>query len=351
MAAQWFCQIAGAEIGPLSSQQIKTMVANGRLLPSDAMRQGASGPWFPAARVKGLFPPGQAPGGTPAAVPASPARKNGHALPVARKTPRPRQRPMRGKKAPGGQGRAVRAARPIVVPAGQPKQPRQAAPAKASAVDELFPKELAGGIPVPEKAINFDKFAIDTTPVKVTGRKSSRVGGMSKEQYKKMMRIMAAVIGGALSALHRLDHDLLPEIRQACGRRRTRPPRPRSRKSPNPPTPSSISRPRPTPMARRPRTRSPRQTRARAPRRTRARAPSRRSAWRRPRSAARPRNRPPPRSPPRTPLPRRRARRRGRRPRNPATPTRPSAPMIRSPLWTTSRRTSNSKPADGWLPP
>ncbi len=85
-----------------------------------------------------------------------------------------------------------------MVPAGQPKQPRQAAPAKAKAVDELFPEELAGGIPVPEKAINFDKFAIDTTPVKVTGRKSSRVGGMSKEQYTKMTRIMAAVIGGAL---------------------------------------------------------------------------------------------------------------------------------------------------------
>lgn len=198
MAAQWFCQIAGAEIGPLSSQQIKTMVANGRLLPSDAMRQGASGPWFPAARVKGLFPPGQAPGGTPAAhSPASPARKNGHALPVARKTPQAAPAANAGKKAPGGQGGAVRAARPIVVPAGQPKQPRQAAPAKASAVDELFPEELAGGIPVPEKAINFDKFAIDTTPVKVTGRKSSRVGGMSKEQYKKMTRIMAAVIGGA----------------------------------------------------------------------------------------------------------------------------------------------------------
>ena len=104
---------------------------------------------------------------------------------------------MGARKAPARPGRAVRTARPIPVPAGQPKRPGQAAPAKAPADDD-FPEELAGGIPEPEKGSTFDKFAIDTTPVKVTGRKSNRIHGMSKEQNKKMMRIMVAGIGGAL---------------------------------------------------------------------------------------------------------------------------------------------------------
>jgi hypothetical protein len=194
MTAQWFCQIAGAEVGPLSSQQVKMMVVNGRLLPSDSIRQGASGPWYPASRVKGLFPPGQAGAGAAAAA-GSPARKNGQALPVARKTQHGAGAANGGKKAAGGQAGAVHPARAIAAPAAQPKQPGQAA--HKSPLDDEFPEELVGGIPGPKKGFNFDKFAIDMTPVKVTGRKSSRVGGMSKARYTKMTRIMAAAIGGA----------------------------------------------------------------------------------------------------------------------------------------------------------
>ena len=215
---------------------------------------------------------------------------------------------------------AVRAARPIVVPAGQPKQPWQAAPAKASAVDELFPEELAGGIPVPEKAINFDKFAIDTTPVKVTGRKSSRVGGMSKEQYKKMTRIMAAVIGGAfLLCIVLITISYLKSGKPAAPADATA-----TASKPQESKPADAIVDKPAKADAHGAASSDKVAKTDAGKGAKTDAgkgaePKKRVAATP--SAARPRNRPPPRSPPRTPLPRRRARRRGRRPRNPATPT------------------------------
>ncbi len=67
MAAEWYCKIAGAELGPLSAQQLKALAADGRLRPSDEVRQGSDGKWVPASRVKGLL--GSAAGGTLAARP------------------------------------------------------------------------------------------------------------------------------------------------------------------------------------------------------------------------------------------------------------------------------------------
>ncbi len=55
MAAEWYCRISGEEQGPLTASQLRTMVAEGRLAPGDALRQGNSGVWVPAASVKGLF--------------------------------------------------------------------------------------------------------------------------------------------------------------------------------------------------------------------------------------------------------------------------------------------------------
>jgi hypothetical protein len=59
MANDWFCEIAGRELGPLSSHQLKTMAAKGQILPSDCVRQGAAGKWVPSGQVKGLFAPRQ----------------------------------------------------------------------------------------------------------------------------------------------------------------------------------------------------------------------------------------------------------------------------------------------------
>jgi hypothetical protein len=59
MADDWFCEIAGRELGPLSSHQLKTMAAKGQILPNDCVRQGAGGKWVPAGQLKGLFQPRQ----------------------------------------------------------------------------------------------------------------------------------------------------------------------------------------------------------------------------------------------------------------------------------------------------
>jgi len=90
MAAEWFCDISGKQIGPLSAQQLKAMAEEGRLAPEHKVRQGANGPWVPAARVKGLFSADAVPSASrpvkpvdasatpppPVAQPVSPAESN-----------------------------------------------------------------------------------------------------------------------------------------------------------------------------------------------------------------------------------------------------------------------------------
>ena len=83
MASEWFCQIAGTELGPLSAQQVKAMVVEGRLHPDDVIRRGADGAWLPASRVKGLFPADE-PATEASATPA--AKKIAKSLPVAKQS-------------------------------------------------------------------------------------------------------------------------------------------------------------------------------------------------------------------------------------------------------------------------
>jgi hypothetical protein len=56
MPVVWFCKTSGGQLGPLSLQQLRAMAADGRLWPEDHVRQGAEGPWVPAARMQALFP-------------------------------------------------------------------------------------------------------------------------------------------------------------------------------------------------------------------------------------------------------------------------------------------------------
>jgi predicted nucleic acid-binding Zn ribbon protein len=81
MLDQWFCEIAGREIGPLSPEQIRTMAAKGQILPSDCVRQGTQGAWVPAQQVKGLF--------APAPVMPRPAQPQAESRPVVRRAPEP----------------------------------------------------------------------------------------------------------------------------------------------------------------------------------------------------------------------------------------------------------------------
>ena len=64
MAIDWFCRIRGQLRGPLSAQDLKGLAASGQLAPDSLVRQGVSGAWVKAARVKGLFQPGAADAGT-----------------------------------------------------------------------------------------------------------------------------------------------------------------------------------------------------------------------------------------------------------------------------------------------
>jgi hypothetical protein len=90
MTGEWYCQIAGREIGPLSSQQLKAMAVKGQILPNDCVRQGPYGVWVPAAQVKGLLPPAEPLPAKPAASP--PPISNDP--PVARPFPQPPESPV-----------------------------------------------------------------------------------------------------------------------------------------------------------------------------------------------------------------------------------------------------------------
>ena len=185
MASEWFCQIAGAELGPLSGQQVKTMAAQGRLHPDDVLRRGADGPWLPAGRVKGLFPADQPAAETPTAPAAEapaeskpPAKKIAKSLPVAKQSAAAKPAVKNGAKPAAAASRAAK-------PATAPKKTAGSSPAKnepdspadsQGPAEAEFPAELAGGIPRPKgkKGMNFDHLAIDTTtPLKITGARAA----------------------------------------------------------------------------------------------------------------------------------------------------------------------------------
>jgi hypothetical protein len=67
---EWFCEIAGRQIGPLSSHQLKTMAANGQIVPTDKVRRGPTGHWVSASHVRGLFAAAQPPPQTAAEPPS-----------------------------------------------------------------------------------------------------------------------------------------------------------------------------------------------------------------------------------------------------------------------------------------
>ena len=77
MSQEWYCQIMGSEIGPLTSSQLREMAQSGRLTPDDLIRKGDSNRWTTASHVKGLFttpaaPTPSPPQNQPAAPPAAP---------------------------------------------------------------------------------------------------------------------------------------------------------------------------------------------------------------------------------------------------------------------------------------
>ncbi len=136
MATEWFCIITGKQFGPLSSKQIRTMAASGRLAPDDQVRRGADGSWVAASRVKGLFTEDGAPTGLtdstdlpePMGVIPAPETKPPAKKPPAKAAPKPK--PTRR---PAAKPAAVPVAQPVAkVPRAQAAAAPPAAPARAS---------------------------------------------------------------------------------------------------------------------------------------------------------------------------------------------------------------------------
>jgi len=66
MSKQWYYEVMGAPVGPITSVELKACVMARRIVPETRIRLGDDGKWQTADRVKGLFD-------TPAPVAAKPA--------------------------------------------------------------------------------------------------------------------------------------------------------------------------------------------------------------------------------------------------------------------------------------
>lgn len=55
MTREWYFQVMGQELGPLSGGELKAKVANGQVQPDTLIRKGVEGKWLFAAKIKGLF--------------------------------------------------------------------------------------------------------------------------------------------------------------------------------------------------------------------------------------------------------------------------------------------------------
>jgi hypothetical protein len=57
MASQWFVRGGGKVYGPLDDARLRRLVADGKIDGRTDIATAATGPWHPAARVRGLFAP------------------------------------------------------------------------------------------------------------------------------------------------------------------------------------------------------------------------------------------------------------------------------------------------------
>jgi hypothetical protein len=55
MSKQWFYEVMGSPVGPITSAELKSCVLAKRILPETRIRLGDDGKWQTADRVKGLF--------------------------------------------------------------------------------------------------------------------------------------------------------------------------------------------------------------------------------------------------------------------------------------------------------
>ncbi len=56
--ADWHCHVGGTQYGPVSEQELRNWIAQGRLRPTDNVWTEGMAQWIPAQSVPSLFPPG-----------------------------------------------------------------------------------------------------------------------------------------------------------------------------------------------------------------------------------------------------------------------------------------------------
>ena len=170
MSADWFCKIGERKVGPLSGQQLKTIVAKGQLKPEHLVRRGGEGPWVPAGRIKGLFPEG----------PGAGAQTQGKSLPQATTKPLPRA-----------------AAKPDTPPSAKATRLPTAAEAPTPPAADIPQELLLGGHRKHHVEMNVDSLNIEATPVSVSRRKvRAGLKGMKKGERKKLTMMLLCLIGG-----------------------------------------------------------------------------------------------------------------------------------------------------------
>jgi hypothetical protein len=79
MATQWFYQVMGAELGPISSAELKRKAQQGQIQFDTPVRAAPDGKWQAAERIKGLIDP------PPAAAPPPAPTKPGSTKPAPAK--------------------------------------------------------------------------------------------------------------------------------------------------------------------------------------------------------------------------------------------------------------------------
>jgi hypothetical protein len=189
MANEWFCKLAGTEIGPLSPQQLKAMAVKGRLTPDDEVRRGTNGKWSPASAVTGLFPKAD----------SSAAWADTTEIPIEAAKTAPAVNPA-AKSKPA----AARAVKPVNLPVA--KAVPQPPPVGAAAA-----LPVAAPIAMPVSAVGRPKAAgasaSNSMPVAAgTGRVGARAGKHAnadavdfkqrkKERQKKLVFGLAGLIG------------------------------------------------------------------------------------------------------------------------------------------------------------
>ncbi|MGO9111400.1 MAG: DUF4339 domain-containing protein, partial [Thermoguttaceae bacterium] len=159
------------KVGPLSGQQLKTIVAKGQLKPEHLVRRGSEGPWVPAGRVKGLFPEGLAS-----------AQPQGKTPPQASAKPLPKA-----------------AANPGTPPPAKSVKLPTAAEAPAPPVANIPQDFSLGGHHKHQHQVelNVDRLNIEMTSVTVSRRKvRAGLQGLKKEERKKLTILLSCLIGG-----------------------------------------------------------------------------------------------------------------------------------------------------------